>query len=93
MVSRRSMPRFLIHSKMMSRKSWKKRRNSQRTRQLQKVALPVALNKTVESKRPSVALLKTRTKMTMKKIQRRKALKAARTLSLRVTKTSLHKPG
>ena len=91
-ASKRSMPRFLIHSKMMSKKSRRKPRNSQRIRQLQRVALPVANNRTVGSKRPSVVLLKTRTKMTMKKIQRRKALKEARTLLLRATKTSLHKP-
>ena len=93
MVFKRSMPRFLTHSKTMSKKFRRKPKSSQRTRQLQKVALPAVLNRTVESKRPSVALLKTRMKMTMKKIQRRRALKAARTLLLRATKTSLHKPG
>ena len=93
MVSKRSMPRFLTHLKTMSKKFRRKPKSSQRTRQLQKVALPAVLNRTVESKRQSVALLKTRTKMTMKKILRRKVLKVAKTLLLRVTKTSLHKPG
>ena len=62
------MLRFLIHSKMMSRKSRRKPKSSQRIRQLQKEALPVDLNRTVASKRLSVVHLKTRTKMTTKKM-------------------------
>ena len=77
----------------MSKKSRRKPRNSQRIRQLQRVALPAALNRTAVNKRLSVVLLKTKTKMTMKKIPRRKALKAVRTLLLRATKTFLHRPG
>ena len=79
---------------MMSQKSRRKPRSSQRIRQLQKVALPVALYRTAGSKRPSVVHLKTRTKMTMKKmILRMKPLKAVKTLLLRATRTFLHKPG
>jgi hypothetical protein len=75
----------------MSRKSRRKPKSSQRIRQLQRVALPAALNRTAGSKRLSVVLLKT--KMTMKKIPRRKPLKAVKTLLLRATKTFLHRPG
>ena len=75
----------------MSRKSRRKPKSSQRIRQLRRVALPVALNRTVGSKRLSVVLLKT--KMTMKKILRRKPLKAVRTLLLRATRTFLLRPG
>ena len=71
----------------------RKPNSNRRIRQLQRVALLAALNRTAVNKRQSVAPLKTRTKMTMKKTQRRKALKVAKTSLQRATRTFLRRPG